>query len=472
MKHEHTFVPGKSGKVATCTCGAFRHLNLKPEDVIQIKMPSPLDPYRGTGPIAASLLTIDTDKLSAQWVRNFYQNNAMVSGYIEADESMGDAEFDQFVERFRTNHQGVSNAWHVAFLERAKFHETKYTQRDMQFQELRRLSRDEIFGVFGIHPAIMGISESVNRANAEAAEVHFARWLIKPRLERIRDALNEQILPHYGDNLEFDFEDPVPEDQDAKLRRVEVGYSTKTLTANERRAELGYPDADEEDADDLPQAQPSPFSLEAPRGTLKAADEQEIRPDEVNDEEELLDDVWERRLRAELDGLIEYLTPFFARRIRSAPYRVTTKIEISDVDGYDWNWSAKYGDDVIAELTKAFAAVLSSVSAEGVPVFPPPEVQRLARLYAVHRAGELLSVAGDLNIVFQTRQRVRDLVAENIRTGQSLNDLQAALRSDLSFSRARAERIARTETATALGQGQKQAAIAQGRDQKRWVIPG
>jgi hypothetical protein len=33
-KHNHRFVTGKSGKVAVCKCGAFKHVNLDPADVI------------------------------------------------------------------------------------------------------------------------------------------------------------------------------------------------------------------------------------------------------------------------------------------------------------------------------------------------------------------------------------------------------------------------------------------------------
>lgn len=32
--HKHEFLKGLSGKVETCACGAFHHINLKPEDVI------------------------------------------------------------------------------------------------------------------------------------------------------------------------------------------------------------------------------------------------------------------------------------------------------------------------------------------------------------------------------------------------------------------------------------------------------
>lgn len=140
-----------------------------------------------------------------------------------------------------------------------------------------------------------------------------------------------------------------------------------------------------------------------------------------------------------------------------------TKLEPTDIEGYDWEWFAKYGDDVIDELTKAFE--IAMLSAE--PTLAPAEAGRLAAQWAETRGAELIT-----NVVDTTRVRVRELVSQSIQDGDSLQALQKTLREDFSFSPVRAERIARTESAEALGQGSKQAAVSQGRDEKRWVDQG
>ncbi len=142
---------------------------------------------------------------------------------------------------------------------------------------------------------------------------------------------------------------------------------------------------------------------------------------------------------------------------------MATKAEIPSIEGYDWNWTARYLDDVVEELSKSFAAVLSGE----LPGMPAAQVQNLAGEYARTRGAELLKAASD-----ETRRRIGTLTAQTIEQGESLQSLQATIRTDFSFSKARAELIARTETTKALGQGQKQAAMAQGRDEKRWVTQG
>jgi len=79
---------------------------------------------------------------------------------------------------------------------------------------------------------MLGDTEDSNRAVAQAAEYVFARWLIVPRLERVKAALNNEFLPMFpgSDGLEFDYESPVPEDEEAEnAERDSKVAAVKTL---------------------------------------------------------------------------------------------------------------------------------------------------------------------------------------------------------------------------------------------------
>jgi hypothetical protein len=122
-------------------------------------------------------------------------------------------------DRWESSHRGVDNAHRVAIIERGKWVPAMFSMRDMQFGELREVSREIIREAWRYPKAMLGTAEDVNRANAEAAEVMLARWLVLPRLRRIRDTLNFKFLPLFGltaTGLEFDFTSPVPEDQAAE----------------------------------------------------------------------------------------------------------------------------------------------------------------------------------------------------------------------------------------------------------------
>lgn len=188
-------------------------------EVIHLRMPNPLDPYRGLGPVQALLVDLDSVRYTAEWNRNFFRNSAEPGGIIEVPRTLQDEEFDQMTARWNEQHRGVANAHRVAVIEHGKWVTRTFTMRDMQFSELRGVARDTILEAFGFPKFMLGITEDVNRAVAVAAEYVFAKWLVVPRLERIKGALNNDLLPLYGDtarDLEFDYDSPVPDDEAAE----------------------------------------------------------------------------------------------------------------------------------------------------------------------------------------------------------------------------------------------------------------
>lgn len=216
---------------------------LELDQVIQLRMPNPLDPYRGMGPVQSILTDLDATKYSAEWNKNFFLNSAEPGGIIEVAEPLNDAEFDQLRDRWSEQHRGVANAHRVAILEHGKWVDRKFTQRDMQFAELRSVSRDVIREAFGIPAFALGEVADVNRATAEASSTWFAEMLTVPRLERIKAALNFDLLPMFGraaEGLEFDYENPVAEDRELAAREltakataartlIEAGLSTEAV---------------------------------------------------------------------------------------------------------------------------------------------------------------------------------------------------------------------------------------------------
>lgn len=183
------------------------------DDVIQLRMPNPMDPYRGLGPVQSLMTDLDSSRYSAEWNRAFFRNGAEPGGILEVDRRLDDDEFTELRMRWNEQHKGVGNAHRVAIAEGGlKWVDRKLSQRDMQFAELRAISRDEIRGAFGMPKFAVGDVDDVNRATAEASDDWFAKQLTVPRLERIKAALNHDLLPMYGataQGLEFDYVSPV-----------------------------------------------------------------------------------------------------------------------------------------------------------------------------------------------------------------------------------------------------------------------
>ncbi len=197
-----------------------RKVPLGLDEVIFLRMPNPLDPYRGLGPVQSILVDLDSSRYTAEWNRNFFFNDASPGGIIEVDKRLSDDEFDEMTSRWREQHQGVRNAHRVAVIEQGKWVDRAFSMRDMQFSELREVGREVIREAFGYPKPMLGAVNDINRANAEAGEVVFARWVLRQRLDRIKGALNNDYLPLFGsaaEGLEFDHDDPTPEDRQADL---------------------------------------------------------------------------------------------------------------------------------------------------------------------------------------------------------------------------------------------------------------
>ena len=187
------------------------------EDVIHIRRPNPLDPYRGLGPLQAVSIKLDANRLAAEYNRNFFLNSAEPGGIIEIEDRLDDDEFRELVQRWREQHQGVANAHRVAVLEQGKWVDRKYTMRDMMFPELAELSREDIREAFGYPKGMTGATEDVNKAVADANERMFGRYLLRPRCKKLRTGFAE-LLKRFGETgkgLVYDFDDPVPEDREA-----------------------------------------------------------------------------------------------------------------------------------------------------------------------------------------------------------------------------------------------------------------
>jgi HK97 family phage portal protein len=230
------------------------------DEVIQLRRPNPLDPYRGLSPVLSILPDLDTSRYAAEWSRAFFINSAQPGGIIEVPDRLDDTEFDELRDRWNEQHRGVGNAHRVAILEHGKWVDRTISQRDMQFVELRGATADRVREAYGISKSAIGDFEDINRASALAAKGWFAEQQTVPRLERIKGALNHELLPMFGataQGLEFDYCSPVPPDPEteaatltakttAAATLIEAGaYGPATLAAFDLPdIQFGAPGAD------------------------------------------------------------------------------------------------------------------------------------------------------------------------------------------------------------------------------------
>lgn len=211
------------------------------ENVIPFKYFNPLNPYRGKGPVNAAALPFDILNFAQEYNRNFFFNSAIPSMVFSTEQKVTQVTIDRFMNQWQSTFGGRSKSNKVAFLGNGlKLEKANMGAKELDFTEQMKMMRDDVLAVFKVPKTVLGLTEDVNRANAQATTQAFMERVITPRMIKFVNTLNEFFLPMFteGDNTLFlDFTDPSPEDVELKLKRYESGLTHHWLTPNEVRVE-------------------------------------------------------------------------------------------------------------------------------------------------------------------------------------------------------------------------------------------
>lgn len=208
--------------------GTFIPLQL--DEVIPIQVPDPNDPLGGMSPAKPLLTDLEAAHMTSEYRRNFFKNGANPGGIIQLDEEalLTETELSEVSERWAEQHRGVRNAHRVAILERGKWVANDVSLKDMQFTEMRQDDRNAIYEGFRTPKSIIGVTEDVNRANAEASEYVWTKWTITNKARRWRAALNWYLLPMFASGVSgtfcFDFDNIIPEDWQADAATTAANF--------------------------------------------------------------------------------------------------------------------------------------------------------------------------------------------------------------------------------------------------------
>lgn len=367
------------------------------KDCALMRQPAPLDVMRGLGAVQAIGTDLDTARAAGEWNRNFFVNSAEPGGIIEAEERLGDDEFDEFRTRWAESHRGVSNAHRVAILENGmKWVDRKYTMRDMQFVELRGVSREAIREAYRYPVAMLGESKNVNRAVATAQRVIYAETILVPRLDRWKGFLNRKLLPAFGDTakgLEFDYESPVPSDEEAEnAKRESLATAAKTyidagFTGDSVKAGLDLPEELVWELRSSPTAEPSALAAAGEPGP------------------NMLSIPWLRTLRDQDQSGISAAPEESEEGVASAPEPVEG-VSAADLADVQADWEAALNTAVEQWQARVTPAQVDEVTAQVEQAVDDGDTAALAALVVTSAAGAALLEAAMVGMATAAAARV------------------------------------------------------------------
>ena len=206
------------------------------KEILHFKYINPLNPYRGLSPIKAAEYAVTTNQETLKWNWRFFKNGAKPFGALKTEQTVTQEMYDRIRLQWETKYKGQENAHKIAVLGNGlEYQDIGFSQKDMDFMNLRKWSRDEILAAFKVPMALVDPNETVTYANAETAKVIYLEHTIVPEMRKFVSYLNEYLLSNYSEDLFFDFENPVPEMQEKKLTYYTAGIGNGWLTQNEIR---------------------------------------------------------------------------------------------------------------------------------------------------------------------------------------------------------------------------------------------
>ena len=238
-------LPGKDGKMVggyAYRVDQSKTLTLKPEEVVMLRYPDPLSQFRGKGTLEAAARTADIEIFAEEYNRKFFYNSARPDSQFVTDKKLTKNQLKNLEKKINKKYRGISNAHKTLILENGlEWKPMGLTQKDMDFIQQQKFSRDKIFSIFRVPKSVVAITDDVNRSNAEAGNYVFALRKIRPMMIRFIEQLNEFYVTQFDNTGKYflDFEDPVPENEELKLKRYESGIKNRWLTPNEVRSSEG-----------------------------------------------------------------------------------------------------------------------------------------------------------------------------------------------------------------------------------------
>ena len=219
--------------------GRGKYEMIPSDQIVPLKYPDPSNPVRGLGTMQAASRAIDIDNASEKWNFNFFSNNATPGAKFKVNtKNLTPEQKKKIKHSIESQYKGVENAHQLWVLFNDMDVEPFGTApKDMDFKAQAEWYADKIRGIFRVPRAMLAQTEGVNLASAQVSERVFIQNVIKPKLERIVQQLNEFYLPQFvGTEAMFlDFDDPAQEDTDTKLKTYENALKNGWMTINEVR---------------------------------------------------------------------------------------------------------------------------------------------------------------------------------------------------------------------------------------------
>lgn len=185
---------------------------LLPDEVAHwAPIPDPLFHYRGMSWVTPIARELAADDAATNHKLSYFRNGATSGVIVSLDSSVTEEKAKRFIELFRQQHEGVTNAYRTVFLGGgAQVHNAGNNLQQLTFTSVQGAGETRIAAAAGVPPVIVGLSEGLQAAtysNYAQARRRFADGTLRPLWRSAAQALAAIVEVPDGAELWFDDRD-------------------------------------------------------------------------------------------------------------------------------------------------------------------------------------------------------------------------------------------------------------------------
>jgi HK97 family phage portal protein len=238
------------------------------EEVIYFHDYHPTEDFKGLAPLDICADAIDVEISTSRFAVATFKNYGIPPIVFETEQPLLPQDFNRIRTWFRRTFTGSQNAGKAAFMDKGlKAKVIGFPIKDLDLEGVRAEARRDICAALSVPPAIAGAWEAANFASATEQHRSLYEDTIIPRAQYIASVLNAEIVPEFGNNLEFEWlfdELPIMQpDRLAEAQRAALLVRDGVIKPLAGAIELGFQEEDagigpiqtrivDEDADVVP----------------------------------------------------------------------------------------------------------------------------------------------------------------------------------------------------------------------------
>lgn len=223
---------------------------IKADDIVHFPDVDPLNDVFGVPRLLAAVLDTHTDNKASEYVGEVLSNHGSPGLLIGVDPSTKPGQIEQAEERWEEKYGAGRGRGKVGFVPGAStVREIGFNLTQLEFPNLRAISRETICAVFGVDPLLISIGSaaragSLNGTEAVAALRRLWTQTLIPLIRRIEARLQLQLAPEFGEDVFLYFEtdtiEALQEPRNEAIKRAKLMKETGVYVIGEIRRETGH----------------------------------------------------------------------------------------------------------------------------------------------------------------------------------------------------------------------------------------